>query len=88
LVLAFQPGKQNPDFRGRLQLAVNYVLSGKELQLVLPDKRSATSDYQIELKHFLRRDGFIELPAGSELKSVEARVLQGDTLRVKQLMQL
>lgn len=87
LILAFQPGKQNPDFRGRLQLAVSYTLSGKEQQLILPDKRSVASEYQIELKHFLRRDGFIELPVGAELKSVEARVLQGDTLRAKQQMQ-
>ena len=88
LVLAFQPGKQNPDFRGRLQLAISYVLSGKDQQLILPDKRSVAGEYQIELKHFLRRDGFFELPAGAELKSVEARVLQGDTLRAKQLTQL
>jgi low affinity Fe/Cu permease len=88
LVLAFQPGKQNPDFRGRLQLAINYAVAGKEQQVTLPDKRSVSSEYQIELKHFLRRDGFFELPAGAELKSVEARVLQGDTLRAKQLTQL
>lgn len=88
LVLAFQPGKQAPDFRGRLQFAVSYLISGKEQQFTLPDKRNAAGEFQIELKHFLRRDGFFELPAGAELKSVEARVLQGDTLRAKQLMQI
>lgn len=88
LLLAFQPAKHSPEFRGRLQLAITFLLAGKELQLLLPDKRAAISDYQLEIKHFLRRESVFELPPGAELKAVEARVLQGDTLMSKRLAQL
>ncbi len=88
LLLAFQSAKQSPEFRGRLQLAITFLLAGREQQLVLPDKRGAVGDYQLEIKHFLRREGVFELPLGAELKAVEARVLQGDTLMSKRLAQL
>jgi hypothetical protein len=87
LLLAFQPDKQTPDFRGRLQLAIDFVLSGKKTQLLLPDKRENASEYQLELKHFLRREGAFELPEGAVLQGVEARVLQGDALKSKRLAQ-
>ena len=88
LLLAFQPDRQNPDFHGHLQLAVDFVLFGKRAQLLLPDKRETVSDYQLELRHFLRREGVFELPEGAVLQGVEARVLQGDTLKSKRLAQL
>lgn len=88
ILLAFQPGRQNPEFRGRLQLAVSFLLAAKEQQLLLPDKKEAMSEYQLEMKHFLRREGVFELPLGVVLKGVEARVLQGDTLKSKRLAQL
>jgi hypothetical protein len=88
LLLAFQPDKQNPDFRGRLQLVVDFVQAGKMGRLLLPGKRETVSDYQFELRHFLRREGVFELPDGAVLQGVEARVLQGDTLRLKRLAQL
>jgi len=88
LLLAFQPAKQSSEFRGRLQLAITFLLAGKEQQLVLPDKRGGVGDYQLEIKRFLRREGVFELPQGAELKAVEARVLQGDTLMSKRLAQL
>lgn len=88
ILLAFQPARQNSEFRGRLQLAASFSHAGKEQQLLLPDKREAMSEYQLELRHFLRREGVFELPQGAVLKGVEARVLQGDTLKVKRLAQL
>jgi hypothetical protein len=88
LLLAFQPDRQSPDFRGRLQLVINFALFGKRGLILLPDKREALAEYQLELKHFLRREGAFELPEGAVLQSMEARVLQGDTLKSKQLAQL
>jgi len=88
LLLAFQPSKQSPDFHGRLQLAVTFALSGKVQQLVLPDNRESAADYQIDLKHFLRREGVVELPAGAVIQSIEARILLGDTLKAKRMAQL
>lgn len=88
ILLAFQPDRQSPEFRGRLQLAVSFMLAGKEQQVLLPDKRVVAGEYQLELKHFLRREGVFELPLGAQVKAVEARVLQGDTLKSKRLAQL
>jgi hypothetical protein len=88
LLLAYQSDKQNPDFRGHLQLAINFSMLGKNTQLLLPDKRETSSEYQLELKRFLRREGVFKLPEGAVLQSVEARVLQGDTLKFKGLAQL
>lgn len=87
MLLAFQPAKQMPEFRGQLQLAITYLQAGKEQQMLLPSKRETVNEYQLELKHFLRREGDFHLPPGAELKVVEARVLQGGTLRSKRLAQ-
>ena len=87
LLLAFQPDKQNPEFRGRLQLAINYVRgAGKEL-LILPDKTEGLTEFNVEVKRFLRREGVFILPEGAVLQDVEVRVLQGDTLKSKQVAQ-
>jgi hypothetical protein len=88
LLLAFQPARKSPEFRGQLQLAVRFVLAGKEQLLLFPEKGGMAGDYQLELKRFLRREGFFELPPGAELKAVEARILQGDTLKSKRLAQI
>lgn len=88
LLFAFQPDKQSPDFRGRLQFVVEFAVSGKRMQLLLPDRSEASPEYQLELKHFLRREGGFKLPEGAVLLGVEARVLQGDTLKLKRLAQL
>lgn len=87
LLVAFQPDRQNTDFRGRLQLVIDYLHSGKAWQLLLPEKQNGSAEYLLETKHFLRREGLFELPEGAVLQRVEARVLQGDTLKSKRLAQ-
>ena len=88
LLLAFQPDKQSLDFRGRFQLAVDFVQAGKKMQLLFPERPETFAEYQLELKRFLRREGVFKLPEGAVLHSVEARVLQGDTLKSRRVAQL
>lgn len=88
LLIAFQPDRQNPEFRGRLEVAISYASAGRAMQLLLPEKLDKGAEYQLVVKHFLRREGAFELPAGALLQSVEARVLQGDTLKSKRVAQL
>lgn len=83
MFIVFNADKQNPDFRGRLQLTVNYVHEGKESQLVLPAHVSSGSEYLLNIRRFSRREGGFELPEGGQLKGVEARILQGDIVRVQ-----
>ena len=88
LLVGFQASKQIPDFKGRLQLLVVFVLGGKDQQMPLPGGKDLAADYQLDVRHFLRKEGGFVIPAGARLKSVEVRVFQGDTLRAKRLAQL
>lgn len=88
LLVAYQPSRHKPEFSGRLQLVVDYSLGGRVEQLLLPGKAEAASDYQVNLKHFLRREGRFQLPEGAQLKAVEARIFQGATLLGRQSAQL
>lgn len=84
LLIAYQPSRQRPEFSGRLQLVVDYRLAGRTEQLLLPGKDDPAADYQVNLKHFLRREGGFELPEGAQIKAVEARIFQGAALRGRQ----
>jgi hypothetical protein len=88
LFFAFQPDKQILEFRGRLQFLAIFQQNGKDESLTFPVGRESSAEYVIELKHLLRREGVISIPAGARLKSLEARVLQGDTLKAKRVAQL
>lgn len=88
LLVAFQPDKQYSDFKGRLEVVISYAVAGRASQLQLPGKQEDARDYQLQVKHFLRREGGFELPAGAVLQGVEARILQGDTLKSRQSAQL
>jgi len=84
LLLAYQPTRQAPEFRGRLQLLVAYVLSGSDYTLMLPENAAVAGDYQVEVKRLLRREGFVDLPPGGHLKAIEARIFQGDILKSRE----
>lgn len=88
LIIAFQSGAGGADFRGRMQLAVSYVRFGKSELIELPSSQDGAENFQLSVKHFARRDGVFQLPKGAEIKGVEARIFQGDTLRVKRSAQL
>lgn len=87
VLLAFQPSRQIPEFKGRLQLLVTVAHGGRETPLQFPDRRSEAPEYSFEIRHFLRREGVLDLPAGAVIKAAELRVMQGDTLRAKRLAQ-
>ena len=87
-LLAIQSGKQVTEFRGRLQILVVYSIAGKRQEMLLPVRREDAGEFQVEVRNFLRKEGAFEIPAGSKLESVEARVLQGDTLKTKRMAQL
>lgn len=83
-LVAYHGGKSAPEFRGRLQVVVSGVREGKPERLVFPeDGRSSGREYSIELKHFLRQEGVLEVPQGMVVDAVEVRLLQGDVVKVK-----
>lgn len=87
LLLGFQPSKQVREFRGRLQLVAVIMQAGREIELIIPGDQGVPSDYVVEVKNFLRKEGGFNIPRGAKLKSVEARLLQGDIIRAKRLAQ-
>jgi len=87
LLVGFQPSKQEKQFRGRVQLALMLVQGEKEVALLLPKEGDASgSEYFLELRHFLRKEGGFAIPPGTRLKSVEARLLQGGVIKARQLV--
>ena len=88
VLISFHSGKQMPEFRGRLEFLVTFVQRGKSQEMVIPSRRERGGEFQVEVRNFLRKEGTFELPAGARLQSVEARVLQGDTLKARRVAQL
>lgn len=56
--------------------------------MTFPARKDSSQEYLLELKHFLRREGEFQLPSSARIRTVEVRVLQGDTLKAKRLAQL
>jgi hypothetical protein len=88
VLISFHSGKQTPEFRGRLEFLVTFVQRGKSQETVIPSRREPAREFQVEVRNFLRKEGGFELPSGARLQSVEARVLQGDTLKARCVAQL
>lgn len=86
IFLAFRPSKHMPEFRGRFQLKIAYLVDGSVRERLLPGKGERSAEYQVIVRHFLRKEGVFELPAGARLQSVEVAVLQGDTLKAEQVI--
>lgn len=88
ILLAYQPTKQIPVFVGGLQLQVTYKIGGKEYQLLFPSKTNPESNFSIDMRHFWRKEGVLELPPGSAFLRAEVRVLQGGKLKAKRIAQI
>ncbi|HLO62853.1 MAG TPA: DUF6776 family protein [Azonexus sp.] len=88
LLMIYQPDKQLPEFRGFLQLEIQYVHSGRSARMLVPEMQALRRDGLVEVRHILRREGGFVLPAGAVLQGVEARLYQGDVLKSKRMAQL
>lgn len=75
-------------FHGQLQLVVAFLAEGKSKELIVPAGKREAGGLDVEVRGFLRKEGWFELPLGATLQSVEARVFQGDTLKTKRHEQL
>ncbi len=88
VLLAFQPGKRQSEFRGQLQLAVAFSLEGRSKELIIPNRKDGSLGLLVEVRSLLRKEGRFEIPPGAILQSVEARLFQGDTLKTRFQVQL
>lgn len=82
-VLVMQPGKNAPEFNGRLEISFSGTLNGKPWTAMLPSGPQA-----IKIRQYGRLEGEFELPAQVAVKGVTAKVLEGATLRATQSIKL
>lgn len=82
-------GKQAREIKGTLELLLRVRQGNKDVMIRLPAKdEPKPGSFRLEIKYYQRLDGFFSVPAGSTLKSVEARVFTDGQLRARQSLAL
>ena len=82
-VLVIQPGRNAPEFKGRLELSFNGQLAGKAWSVKLP-----SGAQNLQFKQYRRMEGVLDLPANAVLSTVSARVVEGSTTRAEQTIKI
>lgn len=82
-ILVIQANKNAQEFRGRLEISVTGVLSGKPWAAVLPGEPQA-----IKIRQYGRIEGEFTVPPQVALKGLTAKVFEGDALRATQTIKL
>ena len=85
MLVVYNASRTAKEFKGGLQFLVKVQQGGKDVMLTLPagTERSSTR-YNFELKRFLRLEGVVSVPDGGLVRSVEVRLLQGNSVRASQ----
>jgi hypothetical protein len=82
-VLVIQPGKNQGEFRGKLELNIAGTLDGKPWTAPLPGGAMA-----LQFRQYRRVEGMIDLPPQAVVKTVSAKVLEGTATRAVQTISL
>ncbi len=82
-VLVIQASRNASEFNGRLELTFSGLQNGKPWTASLPDGPKV-----VKVKQYGRLDGVLELPPQVVVKSVVARVMDGNTVRATQSIKL
>jgi hypothetical protein len=82
-VLVIQAVKNAPEFKGRLDLVVTGTVDGKPWTTQLPDGGAV-----LQFRQYRRVEGMIDLPPQAVVKSVSAKVLEGQATRAMQTVSL
>jgi len=80
-VLAIQPSNKAPEFNGRLEVTLVGTLAGEPWTAPVVDQKAQFRQYQ-------RMQGVAEIPAQVVVKTVTARLLEGDNERASQTLTL
>lgn len=89
MLLVNNGGKSQKDFRGTLQLLVKVQRPGGDAMITIPSAAEPElAKFRIEIRHFQRFEGGFSVPAGSVVKSVEARLNQDGEVRARQSVNL
>lgn len=76
-LLIVRGGSPADEFSGQLSLQASLVSNGRPATLTLPDDQpEAAAALKLKFKYYQRIEGTIRVPAGSQLRSLQARVLE------------
>ena len=77
-LLIVRGGTPTDEFSGQISLQAALVVGGLPESIVLPDDQPDTaSALKLKFKYYQRVEGTMKVPGGSQLKSLEAKVLEG-----------
>ena len=79
-LLLTQTGQRSKDFQGRLQFVINLQQDGRKAVMTLPeeDDREARG-YKLNFRFYQRVEGTFRVAPGTVVKSMQVRVLEGDS---------
>jgi hypothetical protein len=76
-LLIVRGGKPTDEFSGRVSMQANLVDKNGPMTIELPEGQPENaSALQLKFKYYQRVEGTISVPPGSQLKSLEAKVLE------------
>ena len=76
-MLVVRGGNPSDEFSGQLTLLANVAIGGQSSTLTLPDDQPDTaSALKLKFKYYQRVEGTFRVPPGSQLKSLQARVVE------------
>ena len=76
-MLVVRGGNPSDEFSGQLSLSASVVAEGHNLVLNLPDDQPDTAAaLKLKFKYYQRVEGTFRVPAGGQLRSLQARVLE------------
>jgi len=82
-LLVVQSAKNAPEFQGKMDIQLAGTQNGKPWLQALPDNPQA-----LQVKQYRRMEGLWTLPAGTVVKTVTARILDGNATRASQTIKL
>jgi hypothetical protein len=82
-VLVLQPVKNAPAFNGKLEITLNGTQAGTPWAMTLPGGPRA-----LQFRQYRRAEGVLDLPPQAVVKTVTAKVLEGQTVRSVQTFKL
>src|SRR5438034_6492342 len=76
-LLVVRGGNPIDDFAGELTLQAGLISSGRMTTIALPDDQpDAAATLKLKFKYYQRIEGTLRVPPGSELRSLQAKVLE------------
>jgi hypothetical protein len=82
VLVGYASGRTPQEFKGVLNFTLTVMRDGKEVHLPWPAADQANRpEYQIAVRHWVRKTGTLEIMPGDVLQKVELKLLQGNALR-------